>query len=175
MEGQADDEEESDGVAVSTRPGRRVAAAAVLLAIVIALVTCFATGLIPGPSSGAGASLAARSTAGSTEPTGCWSVPMKLAVVTHNPDGSTVYHWTGDGTWSDQTVPAPGFNPLTATKAELIANGFPPRPPSDNPVALKAWEVAMEHAKTTEVSHPVMEVGSGCPHYGGPEEAITQS
>jgi hypothetical protein len=29
------------------------------------------------------------------------------------PDGTTIFDFTGDGTWSDETVPAPGFNPLT--------------------------------------------------------------
>ena len=31
------------------------------------------------------------------------------------------------------TVPSPGFNPLTATNAELIANGLPPHPPGQQP------------------------------------------
>lgn len=41
------------------------------------------------------------------------------------------------------TPPSPGFNPLTATNAELRANGFPERPPGPVP---KWWLNAVEHA-----------------------------
>lgn len=57
-------------------------------------------------------------------------------------------------TASSQTasVPVPqppaGFNPLTATAAQLAAYGFPPRP--SNAAALALWDNAMVHATTWE-------------------------
>ena len=44
------------------------------------------------------------------------------------------------------TIPMPpqaGFNPLTATQAQLAANGFPPRPAAKYPQALKEWTQAV--------------------------------
>lgn len=40
--------------------------------------------------------------------------------------------------------PQKGFDPLTATDAQLLKHGFPRRPTS--PLALKAWKNAMAHA-----------------------------
>ena len=94
---------------------------------------------------------------------------MKLVEVTREPDGTTIYDFTGNGTWSDETVPAPGFNPLTATNAQFAANGFPPRPAGNDPIALRAWTTAMEHSKKAVVSVPIMAIGSGCSDHGRPE------
>ena len=105
----------------------------------------------------------------SAQPGGCRLVPMKFSGVTREPDGTTIYHFTGNGTWSNEIVPAPDINPLTATAAELRTNGFPPRPPGNNPIALKAWTTVMEHSKKAVVSTPVMSIGTGCSNHGGPE------
>jgi hypothetical protein len=137
--------------------------AVVSFTIALGVATAFATGLLGGRASPAAATVSGISTKV------CRSVQMKLSTVTRNPDGSAVYHWTGGGTWSDETVPAPGFNPLTASNAELKANGFPPRPPVGDPVALKGWKTAMEHSKKAVISAPVVEVGSGCSYEGTPD------
>lgn len=49
-------------------------------------------------------------------------------------------------------VPA-GFNPLTASAADLSKLGFPPRP--TGPAALAVWRSAMSRVKHWEVPHPV--------------------
>lgn len=43
--------------------------------------------------------------------------------------------------------PTPGFRPLTASDAQLIANGYPPRPPGHDAIALAAWRTAVKDAK----------------------------
>jgi hypothetical protein len=54
------------------------------------------------------------------------------------------------GTGVPVTLPA-GFNPVTATAAQLNEYGFPPRP--SNASALAVWENAMKHA-VTRISTP---------------------
>ena len=44
------------------------------------------------------------------------------------------------GIWAIHTTPARGFNPLTATTAELNANNYPLRPPKSNPRGLAQWK-----------------------------------
>jgi hypothetical protein len=94
---------------------------------------------------------------------------MKLSRVVHQPDGTTIYDFTGDGTWSDEEVPPMGFNPLTATDAQLTASGFPARPPGHGAAALATWRTAVGHALAPVVSDPVMAIGAGCANPGGPE------
>jgi hypothetical protein len=166
------------GLASGHRQGRLVAA--ISFAAVIGLVAAFiATGTHSGGSSATAPFRGAGSNAAATQPRsnshtpgnpgGCRLVPMKLSGVTHEPDGTTIYHFTGNGESSDEYeyVPADNFDPLTATNAQLIANGFPPRPPGNNAAALKARKVAMEHAKHAVVSVPVMAIGSGCSNHRG--------
>jgi len=81
---------------------------------------------------------------------------MKLASVTKQPGGATVYHFTAPGDWSNEIVPAAHFHPLTATNAQLIENGFPPRPPGDNAGALAVWKSAVQGMKTRVISVPVL-------------------
>jgi hypothetical protein len=100
---------------------------------------------------------------------GCTLVPMKLSKVVHQLDGTTIYEFTGDGTWSDEYVPPAGFDPVTATDAQLTASGFPPRPPGDDAAALAAWRTAVGHELRAVVSDPVMAIGTGCVNPGGPE------
>jgi hypothetical protein len=155
------------------RPHRRGRwLAAISFAVVVGLLAGFlATQLNPVQGAGTGVALGLpKGTPTTSAPAGsCRAVPMKLVVVTREPDGATIFRFKGDGTWSDETVPAPGFNPLTATNAELRANGFPPRPPGKNAIALKAWTSVMEHSKKAVVSVPIMSIGSGCNDHTEPE------
>ena len=50
------------------------------------------------------------------------------------------------GNGEQATLPAPGFNPLTASNKQLVANGFPARPNTAD--ALAAWTAAMKAAHT---------------------------
>jgi hypothetical protein len=168
------DEAAADGPPTpSPRPRRRGRwVAAISFAVVIGLLAGFlATQLNPVQAAGTGVALThPKSTPPTSSPSGgCRLVPMKLAEVTREPDGTTIYDFTGNGTWSDETVPTPGFNPLTATNAQLRANGFPPRPPGNDRIALRAWTTAMEHSKKAVVSVPVMSIGSGCNDHTEPE------
>lgn len=52
--------------------------------------------------------------------------------------------------------PAAGFDPLTATDAQLAYYGLPPRPPASNHSALASWTTAMEHAKYEVASPDIM-------------------
>jgi len=81
---------------------------------------------------------------------------MKLASVTKQPDGATVYHFVTRGDWSNEIIPATHFDPLKATNAQLIENGFPPRPPGDNAGALAVWKSAVQGMKTRVISVPVL-------------------
>lgn len=45
----------------------------------------------------------------------------------------------GDGTLASAITPAAGFNPLTATAAELVAVNLPPRPTDGNAAELATW------------------------------------
>jgi len=62
--------------------------------------------------------------------------------VTKNSDGSQRYDYRmQDGATLSMMVPPPNFKPLTATAAQLLEYGFPPRPSSPGPLA--AWMSAM--------------------------------
>jgi hypothetical protein len=52
-------------------------------------------------------------------------------------------------------VPGPGFKPLRATNAELIAHGFPPRPPRSDKLALHLWQHVVSRARRFDRPHPV--------------------
>ena len=123
----------------------------------------------PGLSSGAHKRVVVTSEPPAKGDSGCSLVPMKLSRVVHQPDGRTFYDFTGDGTWSDEEVPPTGFDPLTATDAQLIASGFPRRPPGHDDAALAAWRDAVGHTLDAVVSVPVMAIGAGCVNPGGPE------
>jgi hypothetical protein len=51
--------------------------------------------------------------------------------------------------------PIPGFDPIYATGPELEANGFPQRPPADEPQALAQWERAVSAATSYSNPDPV--------------------
>jgi hypothetical protein len=52
--------------------------------------------------------------------------------------------------------PPAGFNPATASNAQLVAYGFPPRPPGDSTSpAVEAWLTAVTSAKTYVAPDPV--------------------
>jgi hypothetical protein len=121
--------------------------AAVLVAIILGIGVLAATGT----------DLASGRPAASTKQAGtCRPTRMKLSGVTRQPDGTTVYHFTAPGTWSNETVAPRDFDPLKATNAELLANGFPPRPPGGNVNAFAAWKREVENVKRMVVSVPVL-------------------
>lgn len=62
-------------------------------------------------------------------------------------------------------APPTGFNPLTATNAELQQYGFPSRPTS--PGALATWTAMMEHAKTYVPPNPTPGVAFSTASSGG--------
>jgi Peptidase A4 family len=55
----------------------------------------------------------------------------------------------GHRIYSLTTIPAAGFNPLTATPAQLSANNFPARPSPSHPVALAQWKRFVARAGAT--------------------------
>lgn len=61
--------------------------------------------------------------------------------------------FTSTGSLLNYPQPPVGFNPLTATAAQLASYGLPPRPRASNKSALVSWTTVMEHAKT-EVASP---------------------
>jgi hypothetical protein len=125
----------------------RIAALAAVMAIGVGSAACSTR------PSAAGADLGGSATA-STQP--CRPVKMKLASVTKQADGATVYHFVAPGDWSNEVVPAAHFDPLKATNTELIKNGFPPRPPGDSAGAVAAWKSAVEAARPRAISVPVI-------------------
>ena len=54
-----------------------------------------------------------------------------------------------------------GFNPMTATSAQLAHYGLPPRPPASNAAVLASWTNAMKHAKQEVASVAVQGVPMG--------------
>lgn len=65
--------------------------------------------------------------------------------------------------------PPRGFNPLTASSADLEAYGFPPKPSATfNSPEMQNWIFAMSHAITPAVNHPDLSEPSLC---GGPQYA----
>jgi hypothetical protein len=51
--------------------------------------------------------------------------------------------------------PGHGFKPMRATNAELIAHGFPPRPPKSDGLALQLWRSVIVRARKFDRPHPV--------------------
>ena len=77
--------------------------------------------------------------------------------------GAAQAHPTGGATTIEATAPGqpipnyyppvpPGFDPLTATDAELQHYGFPLPPPASHPAALASWRQAMADAHTEVAS-----------------------
>ena len=155
---------------------RNWAAAVSFLSVLVIVAAVVTIGLVFSPAASHRLELSSRSHQGgaaTSEPrakylSGCTLVPMTLARVVHQTDGTTIYDFTGDGTWSDESVPPPGFDPLTATDAQLAASGFPPRPAGHDAAALAAWKSAVGHSLHAVVSIPIMAVGKGCAKHGGP-------
>jgi hypothetical protein len=52
-------------------------------------------------------------------------------------------------------APAPGFRPLLATGSELLANGFPPRPPASDLAGSRDWRYAVRRAVRFVPPNPV--------------------
>jgi hypothetical protein len=137
------------------------------------LATNFVSHLSPG---GTGAS-AAKVNKSALEQGRCRSVPMHLSSVTHEPDGTIVYHFVGSGEASNEYLPSKSFDPFRATNAELVANGFPSRPSHPNSVAYAAWKKAVQHIEQEHatVTVPVVTVGPGCFNPGEPPMTKSQN
>ena len=97
------------------------------------------------------------SAACATQPTGQFSVPpsycrpVLLRSDTTDAAGGRVITFAVDGHEIQQRIAPPGFDPVTASAAQLVTYGFPPRPtpPADS----SAWVQAMSHF-THSVSTP---------------------
>jgi len=68
----------------------------------------------------------------------CGLPTFSLSSVTPLADGGSSYHYDIYGSQASVLVPPAGFNPLTATSAQLNEYGFPPRP--TDPSALQQWQ-----------------------------------
>ena len=69
--------------------------------------------------------------------------PAHATALAANPDSvapSVRYVACPDGSTSVVTTTANGFNPLTATKAQLLANNLPPRPTNSLSGSLSVWQ-----------------------------------
>ena len=80
------------------------------------------------------------------------------------PPGATTAGCTPDTTFAP---PPAGFNPVTAGRDQLLAYGFPPKPPGpENSAAVQGWEQAMQHAQIDAATAPAsMSTPTSC---GGP-------
>lgn len=76
-------------------------------------------------------------------------------------DGSTHYVYSVSNGTESYATPTSGFNPLTASDAELASLNFPPRPSSGT--ALASWTAAMQDWRSTPAmtSLPVPTPGHG--------------
>ena len=68
-------------------------------------------------------------------------VPASASAISPNSLApSVLYVACPDGATSVVTTPANGFNPLTATDAQLLANNLPPRPATGSTEPLSVWQ-----------------------------------
>jgi hypothetical protein len=56
--------------------------------------------------------------------------------------------------------PPAGFDPTTATAAELAQYGFPPFPPGSNAIAIASWTTAVQDAKQYSAPTPICGTGT---------------
>ena len=76
-----------------------------------------------------------------TEPATTWDLPACTPVATTKQtqaNGAIVTRYVVNGVAFSQTTPPAGFDPLTASDADLAANGFPARPTDPNELAI--WQ-----------------------------------
>lgn len=78
------------------------------------------------------------------------AAPNAAGAVSPNSLAPTISRtYCGHGVWSIHTSPARGFDPLTATAAELNANNYPMRPPADDAHEYAQWKkFAVSHSAT---------------------------
>jgi hypothetical protein len=79
----------------------------------------------------------------------CGLTVHPLTATTTLPDGGTRYVYQGSGN-KPITLNAPpqGFDPLSASAAELPLYGLPPEPPVTNPIARAHWLIEVKSIKT---------------------------
>ncbi len=98
-----------------------------------------------GTGTGTGAKSSADLTA-ATSPSS--ATPLSPSSVSIAADGSTQYSYhTATGAQFTYVLPPLGFDPLTATSAQLAAYNFPPRPTSAS--ELQLWTTMMEFYKSS--------------------------
>lgn len=66
-------------------------------------------------------------------------------------------------------IPVVGFDPLTATDAQLSANNFAPRPDASDVEGMRVWVRYATHARPAALHCP--DAGSGNEIYGGAQDA----
>lgn len=76
--------------------------------------------------------------------------PVTPTSVEPLPGGGSAYNYSINGTTVTFPVPPAGFNPLTASAAQLAEYGFQPQPPVDSP-NYASWHEAMSNYRTTPV------------------------
>lgn len=79
----------------------------------------------------------------------CGLTVYPLTATTVLPDRGTRYVYQGPGhTTITRKAPPPGFNPLSASAAELALYSLPPEPPVTNPIARTHWLTEVKSIKT---------------------------
>ena len=72
---------------------------------------------------------------------------LGVSSIVHLPDGGTVYNYQIGSMLVGYPIPPSGFDPFTASSAELIQYGFPPKPDSSQTQALAEWNKVVSHMK----------------------------
>jgi hypothetical protein len=86
------------------------------------------------------------------------SIPTYPASLSSLPGGGVLYSYTGpNGLYSETIMPPAGFDPTTATAAQLAEYAYPPRPASAQ--AMPLWDEMVSIPRTTP--EPFMPVVSG--------------
>ena len=93
---------------------------------------------------------------------GCTPTPLILASITDMKGcgGLYTYNIPNNGGIQEFPVPPTGFQPLTATAAQLAEYDFPPMPGTSQPQALQQWKTQMAAYKSTPTPDPIQGCGS---------------
>ena len=130
---------------------RRLTAAAIVAS---GLVLAFN---LPSTPSNATSPDQAPVTTNGTEESTCDPTPLPLESTSALSGGGTLYSYDLDGMTLNAPVPPNGFQPLTASAAQLAEYDFPPRPSS--PADLATWQNEMSYATTPTVPNPSLGIG----------------
>lgn len=122
---------------MKNKRGRKIASVLTVLAVLTVGTVCNSASTLADSS--------AAGTAGST--TDSTATFVSPSTIHTNSDGGKLYTYDIDGTKDYAPVAPDGFNPLTATNAELEEYGFPLRPTDSQELA--NWENVFSHYKRT--------------------------